>query len=288
MSTALRGRINLGVMAPEPRTSFEAAEAGLEVARRYGLRGYIRTLVGNLAGAALEVGEWDRAIHELTVARDESPDELAANHASWALFNFTAWRGDDVTAEIARLTAWAESFDEAGAREAVHDLRAQVAYASGDLRVACDEWMAFAPSDALNAPPACLGAGLAALMAADAVRASAALAAHEATARHGRLFSLDRRLIRAGLLGLDDRPAEAIREVRAILEEYDRLGLPWRQALGALMLVSVVGAGTTEIREMADAAREIFTRLGAKPFLARLDAALAHPPDRTGPVRVTV
>ena len=47
----------------------------------------------------------------------------------------------------------------------------------------------------------------------------------------------------------------------------------------------MVGGRTTEIRELADAAAAIFTRLGAKPFLARLDAALAHPPDRAGPGR---
>ena len=282
VSTALRGRLNLGVLASDPRTSFEVAEAALEIARRFGLRGYIRTIVGNLAGAALDVGEWDRAIHELRTARDDSPDELAANHSSWALFNFAAWRGEDVTAEMARLTAWANSFDEAGARGAVRDLRAQVAYASGDLVVACDEWMAFAAGDALNAPPAYLGAGLAALMAADRDRASEALAAHEDTARHGRVYSLDRRLLRAGLTGLEGRPAEGIREARTVLGEYGRLGLPWRHASGTLMLVSVVGGDEPDVREMADAARAIFTRLGAKPFLDQLDAALARSSDPTG------
>jgi class 3 adenylate cyclase/tetratricopeptide (TPR) repeat protein len=280
VSTALRGRLNLGVLAPDPRTSFETAEAALEAARRFGLRGYVRTLVGNLAGAAMEVGEWDRAIHELTQARDESPDELASNHMGWALVNFAAWRGEDVTAEIARLAAWAESFDEAGAREAIHELRAEIAFASGDLLDACDESMAFAASDSLNAPTAYLVGGIAALMAVDADRASAALAAHEGTGRHGRLLALDRRLLRAGLAGLRDERAEAIREGRTAFGEYSRLGLPWRQALCALMLVSVVGGGESELREMVDAARGILLRLGAKPFLERLDTALAQPMDR--------
>ena len=114
VSTALRGRLNLGVLATDPRTSFEAAEAALEIARRFGLRGFIRTLVVNAAGAALEIGEWDRAIGEVTAARDDSSEELARNHLSWGLFTFTAWRGGDVSPELDRLATWAESFDESG------------------------------------------------------------------------------------------------------------------------------------------------------------------------------
>ena len=59
VAIGLRGRINLGVLSPDPRTSFEAAEAGLEIARRFGLRGHVRILLGNLASAAMDVGEWD-------------------------------------------------------------------------------------------------------------------------------------------------------------------------------------------------------------------------------------
>ena len=42
------------------------------------------------------------------------------------------------------------------------------------------------------------------------------------------------------------------------------------------MLVSVIG-DETDIQDLADEARAIFTRLGAKPFLTRLDAALTLP-----------
>ena len=70
-----------------------------------------------------------------------------------------------------------------------------------------------------------------------------------------------------------------------MLTEYERLGLPWRHALGALALVSVVGGDEPEVRELAGTAREIFARLGARPFLARLDEALAHASARTGQPR---
>ena len=280
VATGLRGRINLGVLSSDPRVSFEAAEAGLEIARRFGLGGYVRTLVGNLASAAMDVGEWDRAVRELAAAREESPDELTANYLSWSLATYRSWRGEDVTAEVARLTAWAETFDDPGAREAPHGLRAEVAFAAGDFRVAADEWLAFAASDSLNAPTATFTAGLAGLLALDADRAAAGLAGHEASGRHGRLHSLDRRLLRAGLLGLGDRRAEALREGRLVLVEYERLGLRLRQAIGRLALITVAGGDDPETRELADSARAILQQLGAKPFLKLLDAALASASER--------
>jgi hypothetical protein len=283
VSTALRGRLNLGVLASDPRTSFEAADAALVVARRFGLRGFVRTLVGNLAGAALDVGEWERAIQELTAARQDSSDEFERNYLRWSLFTFSAWRGDDVAAEVAELAAWAESIGESDAREAVHDLRAQVAFAAGNLGLACDEWMAFAPSDPLNAPGAYAMAGLAGILATDPHRAAAAVAALEGTPGRGALRALDLRLLRAGLVALDGRVPEAIREARAVSHEYGRLGLPWRQALATLMLAETLGPDHAEVRAAARSARETFARLSAKPFLERLEAALSPSTDR--PVR---
>ena len=256
------------MLAPDPRTSFESAEAALEIARRFGLRGYVRTLVGNLASASIEVGEWERAIREIAVGRDESSDELAANHLRWILVTFSAWRGDDVTSEQAHLSAWAESIGEAGSREAIEDLRAQVDFGVGNFGAACDEWLVFAPSDALNAPTAYFYAGLAGLLAADRDRAAAALAGLEGVPIRFRMRTLDQRLLAAGLAALDGRRSESVREGRAVLAEYANLGLPWRQALGGLVLVALVGTDEADVREMAETARATFTRLGAKPFLA--------------------
>jgi len=280
VSTALRGRLNLGAAnTTYPRAAFETAERALEVAMRFGLRSFVHTLVGNLAAAALEVGEWDRAVREITAAREESPDEFARNYLAWAGLTFATWRGEEVAAESARLTAWANSFDDSGAREAVHGLRAELAFAAGNFPVACDEWIAHAATNVLNAPTDFFYAGLAALMQPDPERAAAALSAHVGTGGHGRQFALDRRLLRAGLAALEGRSAESLRETRAVIGEYGRLGLPWRQALAALVLLSTIGAGEAEVRGVAESARETLARLGAKPFLERLDAALARPSD---------
>ena len=72
VTTALRGRLNLGVKLDDPRASYDATSAALDSARRYGLRAMIRMLVVNLAGASLQICEWDRAVEDLTTARDET------------------------------------------------------------------------------------------------------------------------------------------------------------------------------------------------------------------------
>jgi class 3 adenylate cyclase len=289
VSTALRGRLNMGVLAADPRASFEAAEAALEIARRFGLRGFVRTLVANSASAALEVGEWDRAIAAIGQARDESVDELEANHLSWVLFTFASDRGEGVTAERDRLTAWATSMGESGATVAIHDLLGESHFGAGAYSQACDEWLIFGPSDLLNAPIAYLNAGISALLAGDRERAATVVARLAELPGRGRWRALNLRLLQAGLGGLEGRTTEAVREARAVIGEYERLGLPWRQALGGLVLASVVGVGDRHVQELADASREIFSRLGARPFLDHLDVVEARTastaPPASQPVR---
>jgi class 3 adenylate cyclase/tetratricopeptide (TPR) repeat protein len=282
VSTALRGRLNMGVLAADPRTSYEAAEAALEIARRFGLRGFVRTLVANSASAALEVGEWDRAIRAIAAARDESADVLESNHLGWVLFTFSSDRGEDVTAELARLTAWAESIGESGAMDAIQDLLGEFHFGSGAFVQACDEWLMFGPSDPLNAPIAYFNAGIAALLAGDLERATTVLARLAGLPARGRWRALNLRLLQAGVAGLEGRTTEAVREARAVLGEYERLGLPWRQALGGLVLASVVGVGDSYVLEMAATSREIFSRLGAQPFLEYLEAAVAQTVEPVG------
>ncbi len=136
--------------------------------------------------------------------------------------------------------------------------------------------MAVAPGDAVNAQRFYFHAGLAALMGSDPDRAAAALRAHERTGHHSRLLGIDRRLLRAGLAAFDGRRVEALREGRAVVAEYERLGMPWRRALGSLMLLSAIGAGEPEVRALAESAREILVGLGARPFIERLDDAMTR------------
>ena len=70
--TVLRGRLNLGVFlgGSDPRAGLTNTREALDMARRLGLESFVRTLVANASTVALEVGEWDWAIHEAEAARD--------------------------------------------------------------------------------------------------------------------------------------------------------------------------------------------------------------------------
>jgi class 3 adenylate cyclase len=278
--TAIRGRLNLGVFEGQldPRASLASDLEALAAARRLGLASFVHTLVGNAASVALETGEWDWAIREIEAARDESPDELARNYAAWQLITYGAWRGHDVNAELERLATWAEGFDETGAREAVHQLRAEAAFGAGDLARAHEEWMAYAPSNSLNAPNAYFYAGLAALFAGDPDRASAALEGHRRTGRRGPLATQDRRLLEAGIAILEGRLDQGVRDGLTTIDGYRQLDVQWRLALAGLMLATAAGLGDPGVQAEAAAAREVFERLGARPFLERLDAAMAAAP----------
>jgi hypothetical protein len=278
LETALRGRINLAgfLNDVDPRAALETARSALTIARRLGRRGYARTLIANAAESALELGEWDWAVAEEEAARDEEVDEFGRLWFRWMLTTFRAWRGEDLATEQAELVAWAESLGESGALDAIHGLRAELAFGARRFREACDEWMLQGPTDGMNAARAYAGAGVSALLDGDAGRTRAALAAHETTGRHGRLPDLDRRLLGAGLTSLDGRSAEALREFRDVLAGYRELGLPWRLALGALVMASTLDPDEPDVRAAAEEAREIFGRLGAAPFVEHLESLMSR------------
>ncbi len=277
VSTALRGRLNLGVLAGDPRSSYEAAQEAYEIARRYGLSGYVRTILINMGSAAMEVGEWDPALRAVEAFRAENTVPLTEMYLRWGTFTFRAWRGEDLTLEAAELSEWARSIGESASDAAVFDLQAQVDYALGSFAAAADGWMAFAPTDPLNAPSAYLEAGTAAILGSDIPRTRAAIAGLADAIGRGRYWALNLRFLRVGLMALEGSSAEALREGRSLIAEYARLGVPWRQAVVTLALVHALGPGDPELRELAGEAREIFARLGAKPFVAWLDEALHDP-----------
>jgi tetratricopeptide (TPR) repeat protein len=281
VTTALRGRLNLGVLAKDPRTAFAAAQEGMGIARRYGLRGFLRTLAGNLASAAMEVGEWDVATRELASALEESTDELERNYLAWTSITLNAWRGEDVSTEVERLVAWAEGLGDAGANEAIPGLRADVAFPQGHHAQAADWYLEFAPTTALNAPVAYANAGLAGLLALDRDRAQLALSGLDGLPGHSALRANDKRLIAAGITALDGRSQEALREGTAALAEYERIGMPLRHATGTMALVAALGGAVPELREQVGTARATLVRLRATPVIAQLDALLERTPGTT-------
>ncbi len=115
----------------------------------------------------------------------------------------------------------------------------------------------------------------------DASGAAGDLAALDASGVHGPAVDADRKTIRAGIVALEGRPAEAITIYREALRAWRDLGLAWDEALCELDMATLLDPSEPEVRAAAESAREILVRLGAKPFIARLDAATSRAPAAT-------
>lgn len=61
-----------------------------------------------------------------------------------------------------------------------------------------------------------------------------------------------------------------------------RLGLAWEEALCGLAMATVLDPADREVRAAVEAAREIFARLEAAPFVARLDAEMGRSAEQAG------
>ena len=76
----------------------------------------------------------------------------------------------------------------------------------------------------------------------------------------------------AGLAALDGRVEESAEAYRAAIESWRTLGCTLDLAMCELDLVLLLGPDDPDA-SAAKEARDIFTQLGARPFLARLDRA---------------
>jgi tetratricopeptide (TPR) repeat protein len=159
---------------------------------------------------------------------------------------------------------------------AIWSAKASDAFASGRLHDAREGSHRTGELVAEYRPMAQAGAARAALWMGDAAGAADDLAALDASGVHGAAVDADRKTIRAGIAALDGRAAEAIPAYREALRAWRDLGLAWDEALCGLDMATLLDPSEPEVRAAAESAREILVRLGAKPFIARLDAATSR------------
>jgi hypothetical protein len=107
----------------------------------------------------------------------------------------------------------------------------------------------------------------------------------EASGQHGPGAEADRATIRAGIAALEGRTDDAGRLYREAIRAWRELGQPWREALTAVDMATLLDPADPAVRDAAAAGREILVRLRAAPFVDKLDAALARPSRETDPHR---
>ena len=274
----LRALGNLGSAesARDPRRALEIGREGLAVMRRLGTRFGMSNVFYNAAFAAMRVGEWDWAIRELeaTLAEDlETSDRAEILELDLA---FRAYRGDptgEMAEELERLLGDATDPYRIAT---LHLARADAAFAAGRFRDARAAWrQAF---EIVRYDIELTWMARAALWDGDADAAREDLLELDRGGAHGPALEADRTSIRAGLAALTGRAGDALGEYRDAMRAWRDLGLAWDEALCAIGMATLLDPAEPEVLAAAESGREILARLGARPFLDRLEAAMSRVP----------
>ncbi len=183
--------------------------------------------------------DWAWALAELDTAL---ADDLEASDRA-ALINavvaLRAPRGEAVAALVDEVTRLVGSSTESQLLASLEGARASAAFGSGRIADALGTWGRLAEVSAEYLPVTLARAARAALWLGDATAAATDLVA---------------------------------------LGAWRDLGLLWDEALAGIDMATLLDPADPDVRAAADRSREILVGLGATPFIARLDAALAAGP----------
>jgi len=259
----------------EPAAGLALGREGMQIARRRGSRSYGFLMVGNAVIVAFRVGEWDWAAATLDEwlaieARTNSWTELYVDRAI-----LQSLRGEDATADIEAAAALRGPITDPQYESYERLARAWMAFAAGDLAGARSEAERAAAVTSYFAPLGLPLAVRAALWAGDVADARRILDQLGMTSFWGLALEADRAAMAAGIAALDGRGSESLAGYRDALRAYRQLGLIFDEAAAAVDMATLLPSPERDAPDMVAAvaaARETLDRLGARPFLARLDS----------------
>ena len=267
----------------EPAAGLALAREGLEIGRRIGSRSYGFQMVGNGCVCALRAGEWEwtAALLDEWLAIESTTSQRFEFFVDRAILR--ALRGEDATSDI----------DEA-ARLRIEGGITDPQWESYELWAAA--WSAFAAGHHADvrrlgeravemtsyfAPLVYPLVIRSALWSGDTPGAAAALASLEASGYLGPALTADRTLARAGIDALEGRGPEALAGYREALRSYRQLGLVFEEAAATVDMATLLPPAERDAPDVTAAiaaAGETLRRLGARPFLARLEETRAKQP----------
>ena len=260
----------------EPAVGLDLAREGFEIARQIGSTVYGFQMVGNGAVCAIRVGEWDWAA---TVLQEWIPadDEVAAQFSEFFVDRaiLTSLRGRDPLPDIDRATAMRAGLTDPQYESYDSWARSWVAFSAGRFDEAHTEGIRAARRTSFFNPLAVPLAARASLWSGDVQGAREGLAIITETMFRGQALAVDKTAIEAGILALESRTAESLALYREALRGWRTLHLAWDEALTVVDMVTFLGPDEPEVRTAADWARATLSRLGAAPYLARLESAMA-------------
>jgi class 3 adenylate cyclase len=267
----------------EPAAALALGREGMEIAQRKGSRSYGLLMVGNAIIVAFRVGDWDWAAATLDewLAMEGSPSGWTELHADQAILR--SLRGEDATADVEAAAALRGAITDPQYESYERLARAWMAFAAGDLGGARREAERAAAVTTYFAPLSLPLAARAALWAGDAADARRLLEQLRALAFWGLALEADRAAMAAGVAALEGRGSESLAGYRDALRAYRQLGLAFDEAAAVVDMATLLPSPEREAPEVVAAvagARATLDRLGARPFLERLDADRAVTPRR--------
>lgn len=272
-----RARHNLGVtlFGDEPLRAIEVVRAVNELSRRMGNRSMAAWSSGTLGIFELMVGrDWDAAIAALEEATAAAAAPLDLVRILAAELVMRASRGDLVEDKWARLEENGKQVTDLVGVGTLEFARGSRALINGDLASAHAAYLRSA-----DTIPSAVGIfvpdlGRPGLWQGNLDWARVAAQRLDADIDSSAAHRTNQVVLRAGISALEGRTDEAMAGYTEGLKRYRALGLDFELARAALDWVLLLGPGTPEARAAAEEARTIFARLGARPYLARLDAAM--------------
>jgi hypothetical protein len=256
----------------------ELANETLALARRLGDRNTALDSLQTLGWcAALFDGDAESA---LSVWADALEDDLEPADRIPILgpsLILRAWRGESVADGLAELQGLASTLSEPGFRS-THGTRGWVAFGTGNIREAENEWMAqleattAAWDEALFVP----WAARAALWEGEEARVRAYLTRLDGLGAHSPAADLRRLTVSAGLAAIEGATADALELYETALRGWRDLGHAWEEAFTGIDMATVLDPSLPEVRAAADSSRQFFRRFGASGFIDRLEALLGR------------
>ena len=234
-------------------------------------------MMDNAVSAAYRCGEWDWALAELEPMLSEEIDPVIRLVAISDSIMLRGARGEAVDRLLADAEAIPPRAGDLVKASTIAYSNAVRGFIDGRFDVGRREALRFAEVFPPGIGDASLLAARCDILAGDPDLARKDLALVEATARHGRAIDNEQATMQAGIAALEGRSAEAMTGYRQALGVWRDLDLPTDEALCAIDMATVLDPSEPEVVAAAKAARETLVRLGATPFVERLDAALARP-----------
>ncbi len=281
VAAEIRALTNLAGNLDDHRRARDTNRMAEELARRVGNRS-----LAMWTGEAVRIGSyfladgWDEALAEGAADDGEGSGHGTGNpmdeirRLGIAAF-FLVARGESTDATLARLEVLSTEVSDPAGLSSVRILRSDRALHAGDFGLACDQAVSAAEDDISTAA---MFLGLAmrpALWGGDLTRARQIADRLDADPSTELGIAAYRVAARAGIAALEGRVDDAIAGFREALSRLRSEGSDFEVARISLDFVLLVGAGHPATREAAAEARAIFERVKARPYLERLDAAMA-------------